>query len=57
MLYAMVYQRLNDKYPVEEEFEREQDMENYYNIWLIDDDYHFCSFYYRNREYIPSWME
>lgn len=57
MLYAMVYQCLNDKYPTEVEFEREIDMENHYNIWLSGDDYHFCEFYYCNREYTPKWME
>lgn len=57
MLYAIVYQCLNDKYPTEVEFEREIDMESYYNIWLSDDDYYFCEFYYCNREYTPTWME
>ena len=57
MLYAIVYQCLNDKYPTEVEFEREIDMESYYNIWLSGDDYQFCEFYYCNREYTPTWME
>lgn len=57
MLYEIVYQRLTDKYPVNVAFAREQDMEEYYDLWLADDDYHYCNFYYCSREYIPSWMK
>lgn len=57
MLYEIVYQRLTDKYPVNVAFEREQDMEEYYDLWVADDDYHYCNFYYCSLEYIPSWME
>lgn len=57
MLYEIFYQLLNDKYPTEIRFEREIDMENHYNIWVAGDDYHFCEFYYCNREYTPTWME
>lgn len=57
MLYAMVYQCLNDKYPTEVEFDREIDMESHYNIWLSGDDYRFCDFFYCNRQYTPKWME
>ena len=57
MLYAMVYQLINDNYPTEVEFSREIDMESHYNIWVSGDDYHFCHFFYCNREYIPKWME
>lgn len=57
MLYAIFYQLLTDKYPTEKEFSREIDMENYYTLWVSDDDYHFCEFYYCNREYTPKWME
>jgi len=57
MLYAMVYQRLNDKYPTEVEFRREIDMQGHYNIWLSGDDYLFCDFFYCNRQYTPKWME
>ena len=57
MLYAIFYQLLTDKYPTEKEFVREIDMENYYTLWVSDDDYHFCEFYYCSREYTPKWME
>lgn len=57
MLYAMVYQRLNDKFPMEVEFDSEIDMEGYFNIWIAGDDYHFCQFFYCNREYTPMWIE
>jgi hypothetical protein len=57
MLYEIFYQLLTDKYPTEIRFEREIDMESHYNIWVAGDDYHFCEFYYCNREYTPTWME
>jgi len=56
-MYEIFYQRLNDRYPVEVKFDREIDMESYYNIWIDGDDYHFCEFFYRNRAYTPKWME
>lgn len=56
-MYTMVYQRLNDKYPTEIDFNNEFTMENYYNEILSGNDYHFCSFFYCNREYIPKWIE
>ena len=57
MLYCMIYQLLNDKYPTEVEFERELDMENHFNVCVDGDDYHFCEFYYCSREYTPKWMK
>lgn len=57
MLYTIVYQLLNDKYPTEVEFSREIDMEDYYNIYISGDDYHFCNFFYCDREYTPKWMQ
>lgn len=57
MLYAIVYQLLNDKYPTEIEFKTEREMEGYYNIWVSGDDFHFCMFFYNNREYIPKWIK
>jgi len=57
MLYSIYYQLLGDKYPTEIDFKTEREMEEHYNIWVSGDDYHFCQFYYCNREYTPKWME
>lgn len=56
-MYEIFYQLLTDAYPITVQFDREIDMEGYYNIWIAADDYHFCSFYYRHEEYTPTWME
>lgn len=57
MRYEIYYQLLTDKYPTEEAFATEQEMESHYNIWVSGDDYHFCQFYHCGREYTPKWME
>lgn len=56
MLYAIVYE-LQKGHPTDVEFEKEYDMEDYYYTWVADDDYKFCSFFYCDREYTPSWMK
>lgn len=57
MLYAIVYQRVNEQFATEILFKTERDMENYYNIWLFDEECDFCMFFYDNREYTPLWID
>lgn len=56
-MYEIYYHLLNRKYPTLVKFKTEKDMEEHYNIWVAGDDYHFCEFYFCNREYIPEWMK
>lgn len=54
--YAVVY-RVNGRPEVEETFDTEKDMHDYYNIWIDYPDIDYLDFFEYDKQYTPSWVD